>query len=693
MSSTPETLHLLILMESRNDAEAIISLLRNSGSATRAQMVMSLEEFSEALEEKTWDLLIAEPETHGIGFTDLKDEITRLNKDLPIILVNREIDLIALETVIKRGASTMVPLGENNLLVLAIQREVEHLRVRRSKRELEVRLRDAEKRSQSLLESSRDAVAYVQDGMHIFGNPAYLQMFGFESNDDLEGMPLIDMVDLSGQADFKKFLKQYAQNSFQNNELNTIGVKGDDNLFPMTMTFTSARFADEPCTQVSIQSNEKSTAMEAKLRQISNIDVLTGLFNKPYFMSQLEKAVDYAVLGGGRGAVLYINIDSFGSLRAKHGIARSESVLVELANTLKKLMDGPFNLSRVSEDIFALIMSGISSGEALEQAERLRHHVEDMLIDLGDRTLTITISVGVALLNETNTNPADVLQNAHTACFKVREQEGRENGNGVALYTEQKPQVDDSSVSIEELVTDALKENNFALSFQPLISLKGEETEHYESRFYLSRNGKEMTAGDVLSSTELSDGMKRKIDRWVILNTAKRLGEHSKKGHHTRIFLNLSGPSLLDESLPNWISVAMRAARLPKGAIVVQITEDDVSRMLVQAQKFVNSLHSLGIPCSISRFGCSLDPMKNLQLLPTEYIKVDISYSRNMEEGQLKELLAKLHEQEKQTIVPMVDSANALASLWQMGASFVQGDYVQAAQNDMTYNFEEESSF
>lgn len=696
MSTTPETLHLLILMESQNDAERIVSLLRNSGSATRAQFVTSLDEFAGLLEEKTWDLLLAEPEVHGIEYTSLKEQIARYNQDLPFILINREIDLIALETAVKRGASTMIPMGENNLLILAIQRELEHLRNRRAKRALEARLREAEKRAQALLESSRDAVAYVQDGMHIFGNPAYLQMFGYETNDDLEGMPLIDMVDGSGQADFKKFLKQYSQSSFQTEEINTIGVSGSGDLFPMRMTFSPASFAEERCTQVSIQSNEKNTQLEAKLREISNLDVLTGLYNKPYFMSQLEVAVDQSVLSGGRGAVLYINVDSFGRLRANNGIARSESVLTELANTLKKLVGNKCNLSRVSEDIFALILTNTSAADAEEKAEQLRAHVEGMLFDLGDRTITITVSVGVALINETSASPTAVLQNAHTACFRAHDIEGQQHGNSVGMYVEQQRNNDsDSSISIEEMVTEALKDNSFMLSFQPLISLRGSETEHYESRFKLSKNGHLMSAGDVLNADDLSDVLKRKIDRWVILNTAKRLGEHYQKGHSTKVFLNLSGPSILDEGLPNWISVATRAARLPKGALVVQLTEDDASRMLMQAQKFIANLKSLGIPCSISRFGCAIDPVKNLQHLSADFIKIDVSYTSNMTENQqqLQQMLGKLQEMEKQIIVPMVDSANTLATLWQMGADFVQGDYVQAAQDGMSYNFEEEGSF
>ena len=61
----------------------------------------------------------------------------------------------------------MVPFDETSLLLLVIQRELRYLNARRELRALEVGLRDAEKRCQSLLENSRDAIAYVHDGMRL----------------------------------------------------------------------------------------------------------------------------------------------------------------------------------------------------------------------------------------------------------------------------------------------------------------------------------------------------------------------------------------------------------------------------------------------------------------------------------------------------------------------------------------------
>jgi EAL domain-containing protein (putative c-di-GMP-specific phosphodiesterase class I) len=96
----------------------------------------------------------------------------------------------------------------------------------------------------------------------------------------------------------------------------------------------------------------------------------------------------------------------------------------------------------------------------------------------------------------------------------------------------------------------------------------------------------------------------------------------------------------------------------------------------------------------MSRFGCSLKPFQALKHLTLDYIKVDGSFTHELNQPEaletLKQMLVDLHEQELKTIVPLVESASAVASLWQLGAHFIQGYYVQAPQAGMAYTFSDD---
>lgn len=696
MSANRDTLHLLLLMKTQNDAENIVSMLRNSGNATRAHQVSSLADFVEQLQDKSWDLVIAQPEANDIQWEELQKQIQRLNKDLPLLLTtHEELNAISFETALKKGAATVVPLEESNVMMLVIQRELKHLYNRREKRMLEVKLREAEKRSQGLLESSKDAVGYIHDGMHVYANQAYLELFGYDSVDDLEGMPIMDMVHTSGQKEFKSFLKKYEQ-AQQSGDLKTTGVDGEGSEFSMTMQFSPATYADEHCTQVVIRGQADSSELEEQLSEIRSRDLLTHLYNKTYFYEQLEHAVDSAVLKGATGAVFYINIDQFNKIKSDIGINHSDTVVVAVAEALKNKLPDSAHLSRIGEDIFAFILMGTDAESALQQAEKLKDTIAQLLIAIDKRTTTVTTSTGVSLITENSSKPEDILQQAHQASDNVRKLEGHEKGNGVNLFVPPELEDDQEGPDFEEQLAAALKGNSFRLLFQPLINLRGDETEHYETLLRLPQaNGDDISAGEFLNSPDISEALKRKIDRWVILHTTKLLGEHREKGHNTRMFINLSSASLSDDSLAGWIAVALNAAKLPKGAAVFQFNEDDAGRMLKQCHEFTHALLERGIPTALTRFGCALNPFQQLQHLDVEYVKVDGSFTQELGQNpdaqkHLKEMLEKLHEEEKRTIVPLVESASSVANLWQLGVHFIQGHYVQAPQAGMIYDFADE---
>ena len=693
-SQSRDTLHLLLLTHSQNDAEGLVSLLRNSGRATRAHMISSLDDFSAQIQEKNWDLVLAEPDAQDVSPNALLKQIKRLDKDLPVIMLAEDVDPMILESYLKQGACDVVPADESNLLSMVISRELANLNNRRSLRTTQVKLRDAEKRCQALLESSKDAVTYIHDGMHIYANQAYLDLFAYDSVDDLEGMPVMDMVSSRDQENLKKSLKSFLI-AGGNVDLKYNGLKTDDTEFPITMSLSSANYADESCTQIVIRAKSDSSDLEAKLKEISSRDLLTGLYNKPYFMSSLESAVDRAVLKGSFSAAMYINIDRFGKVKSQVGINNADSVLCSVADYLKSEMQEGDTLARVGEDIFAWLRPNINAEQALVIAEQYRNKIEHLVIDANSQTVTITASIGISLVNDSCSDPSDILQRSHQAADLVRHDDGHEKGNGIHLYIPEEVAPDNTDEGIEQQVINALKSSSFNLLFQPLINLKGDEQEHYETLLRLPQSdGEELSAGSFLNGFAISEDLKRKIDRWVILHSTKLLSEHRQQNINTRLFVNLSAASLLDSTLSSWIGVALKAAKLDSDSVIFQFNEEDATKFLTQAQEFTADLKAKGYSSALSRFGCSLKPFQTLKHLTLDYIKVDGSFTHELNQPEalatLKQMLADLHEQELKTIVPLVESASAVASLWQLGTHFIQGYYVQAPQAGMIYNFSDD---
>ena len=189
----------------------------------------------------------------------------------------------------------------------------------------------------------------------------------------------------------------------------------------------------------------------------------------------------------------------------------------------------------------------------------------------------------------------------------------------------------------------------------------------------------------------ITAGLADKIDRWVLFNSIKLLSEHRNKGHQTRFFIHLSSASLQDPSLLPWLKTTLEAAALPAEAIILQVREVDAVTYLKQAKQLSNGLRELGCLIALGQFGCALNPFNTLKHLDAQFVKVDSSFSKELntdtEQKALKGMLTELHAQNRQSIIPAVESASILSTLWQAGVHYIQGYYLQGPSQAMSYDF------
>ena len=683
MSPQKKTIRLLILEDSQNEAERLVSLFRNAGQATRVHRLTSAENLAEALQQ-TWDLLINAPTSDNLAPNEATSTIRKQGKDIPVIQLIDGNDVDAITEALMLGAQAALPQHEDEWLVLVANRELTNLEERRARRTAELALREAEKRCQLLLESSVDAIAYVHDGMHIYANRAYLEMFAYEDAEELECMPMIDLIASCDQGDFKGFLKNYLSIP-ENSELVCKGVRADGSDFKARMSFSPATYDGEPCIQVVIRA-ESDSAELAKLREISSQDPVTGLHNRTHFLDLLDQAVARAVNASQNACLAYIRVDRFASLQTDIGLADCDRLLAELANQLRAHFPETAQLARFGDDAFAALLPECTAQQCEPLFNKLLHKVEGHLFEIAGRTVQTTLSIGAASLDEQTATTRNIIDRAHRCAEELT------NGNALHIYNP----ADELAAAagrgdILAMVQQALEKNSFRLLFQPIISLRGDNHEHYEVLLrLLDPKGTEVPPGVFLDAAKEA-GLATRIDRWVLLNSIKLLAEHRSKGHSTRLFLNLSSASLNDPTLLPWLGAALKASRLPPESLVFQIAESDAVAYLKQAKVLSQGLAGLGCRTALNQFGCVLNPLNTLRHLNADFIKIDGSYTQDLgrqeDQETLKKMLADLHAQSRQTIVPFVDSATVLAALWQAGVGYIQGQYLQGPSQSMDYNF------
>lgn len=696
-----ETIRLLILNNERSEAERLISMLHASGHPCRAQHVESEEALIKLLQEQSWDLLIGNLNTaHPAPALAIK-QIRRLNKDVPVILLFEEDEdenPFAVIEGLRMGAADVINLDDDQHLLLVIDRELGNREQRQARRNTDRRFREAERRSQQLLDSSRDAIAFIQDGLYLYANESFAELFGYQNRDDIEAMPIMDMVSPADQGRLKSFLKDFV---FKGDEAesSTVGFAGitqDGNETHIDLEISLVTYDEEPCIQFLARAATATAAtnneeLEAQLKQIKWQDVVTGVYNRQYLLNQLDHIID-TVDEKQHSCLLYIELDNFSEqVKNSFGVAGADLALMDIATLLRSKANTSDTIARLGDSTFAIIAHNIKADAAVNRAQQLCKEIEAHIIDIDHKTLQITTSIGISLINETTTNTNTVIEQARIAMEKLR----TKDGNGALLFEPETPKTE-VKIDIGAALQQALSNDRFRLLFQPIISLRGSDEEYYEVYLrMLDETGVEISPNAFLEAAS-NISASTKIDRWVILESIKMLSQHRSKGNKTKLIVNIGRQSLCDESLLPWLGVAFKAAKLSPDSIVFQAQEIDVTNHLNAAKNFAEGLEKLHTHFSISNFGCSLNPFNALSHVAAAMIKVDGSFTTDIQNNNenpetLIQLIEKLNEASKITLVPFVENASVLSTLWQAGAHYIQGHYLQEPSHGMTYDFNMES--
>ncbi len=685
-----EPVRLLILEESQNRAEELIVQLRTAGRATRAHQIESESDLAGQLGEHTWDLLLAAEDAHGVTAEMAVQKVQTMEKDVPAVLLVNNRDPESITEGLKFEARDVVLADDDERMILIIERELGNLEARRARRRADVALRETDRRNQLLLASSTAAIAYVHEGMHIYTNDAYGDLFNYE--DEFIGIPIIDLISEADQDKFKNYLKSHADGDQESEEFSCVDSEGSTILTQLSLS--PATYDGEQCTQVIFRPMVAEADLEDRIKEISSQDLLTGLFNRQYFIEHLDTAIDHALEGKQDYVLFYISIDHFSRVRSEAGISNADLVLGDLAALVRGMVDDEHIMARFGDDVIAVLYRENENQKAADLAEEIRQKVEGHLSEVSGKNFQVTVSVGLSLITENTSGSEECISRAHEAAEMVTD------GNAVNFYQATQVIVGDegkalTSEHIKSLVRAALDNNALKLMFQPIISLHGTDEEQFEVLLrVIEEDGHELNPGQFLDAAQ-DAGLLEKIDRWVILQSIKELSDRRANGSNAKLFINITHRSIADETFLPWLSVALKAAKLPSDAIILQIHENDATSYIKQAARFTKGLSELHCKSSINHFGCSLNPFNLLKHLTPDYVKLDGSFAQALEDDaerqtELTEMIQSLQANGVLTAISGVESPNVLALLWQTGLNYIQGFCLSPPLDEMDYDFAED---
>ena len=163
-------------------------------------------------------------------------------------------------------------------------------------------------------------------------------------------------------------------------------------------------------------------AADDELRQRAEFDALTGLPNRALFSDRITGAMARAARSGHGLALLFIDVDRFKAVNDTHGHAAGDQVLRVVAQRLRSAVREADTVARLAGDEFTLILEGLA---AQEEARAVAAKVVAALrppLTFEGKAISVSVSVGVAFLSDTDREPADLLRRADDALYEAKRQ-------------------------------------------------------------------------------------------------------------------------------------------------------------------------------------------------------------------------------------------------------------------------------
>jgi diguanylate cyclase (GGDEF)-like protein/PAS domain S-box-containing protein len=548
-------------------------------------------------------------------------------------------------------------------------------------------LREAEERFRSAFEAAPVGIALVdtspeRTGRFIQVNGELSSITGFATEKLLETslQAITHPEDMQSALDLLGSLLDAGVRS-RSIEVRCFRAEGEVVWVSLSASLVRGAEGDPLYAIVQVQDVSERKRFEGQLQYLADHDPLTGLFNRRRFGQELRREIAFSERSGAGGAVLVIDLDNFKYVNDTLGHAVGDELIIQVGSLVKGRLRNTDIVARLGGDEFAAVLPATPSEDALEVAGGLLDEIRNSQSALagGGRT-HLTASVGVSTFGPELKVPADsVLVNADIAMYEAKEA-GRDRVELLDAEGPTKTQMR-ARLTWSERIRDALEEDRFTLFQQPILDLQTNKIERHELLLRLLGEDDDLIPPGTFLYIAEQFGLIQAIDRWVCGKAFALLDERQKAGENITLEVNLSGASITDPALTDFVESEVRASGIDPTGLVFEVTETAAIVNIDKARQFAGRMAALGCSFALDDFGAGFGSFYYLKHLPFDYLKIDGDFITKLPTSLPDQLTVKAIVQiaqgmGKRTIAEFVGDERTVELLRGYGVDFAQGYHV-----------------
>jgi diguanylate cyclase (GGDEF)-like protein/PAS domain S-box-containing protein len=477
-------------------------------------------------------------------------------------------------------------------------------------------------RQETLLRNISDLIVVVdRTGLVRYQSPSVERTLGYASG-ELVGSNVDNLLVCADSAPVLTLVQGLAPGDMTHLECQV--RQRDGRLLAVDVVATDVR-GDETDDGLVLTMHDVSRwkSLQQELTRQAFHDPLTGLPNRALYVDRLDHALGRQRRHAKGIAVLFLDLDDFKTVNDSLGHGAGDRLIEDVAHRLLRSVRPGDTAARLGGDEFALLLEDVDEGQAAAVATRVLAELEQPF-DLGDRSLLVGASIGIALSSDELETSSDLLRAADTAMYVAKDA-------GKGQYRTFEPSMHRASTERLRLGADlrgAVERGELVVHYQPIVDLPSREVSSMEAlvRWQHPERGL-LPPSDFIPQAERS-GLIVPIGAFVVGEACRqaRAWQQARPDRPVGVSVNVSGVQLQHPGFVASISLALEEANLPPHLLTLEITEsvmaiDDeaVGRRLAQ-------LKAIGVQVAIDDFGTGYSSLGSIGRFPIDIVKIDRSF-------------------------------------------------------------------
>jgi diguanylate cyclase (GGDEF)-like protein/PAS domain S-box-containing protein len=518
-------------------------------------------------------------------------------------------------------------------------------------------------------------------------NPALCRLTGFAA-DELQGTDLIEtLVHPSERTPARRDVQWLLAGDVSATvaERHYVHSDGGD-IWVQTSVARLTGGSDGDQVVLQVQDITERKRFEHELRHLADHDPLTGLVNRRRFTEELERAAANGHHVGMATAVLVVDVDHLKDFNETYGHAAGDEVLAAVGRMLSERTRGTDTVGRLGGDEFGVVLA--SSGEPAAQtvADSLLRDMRQLSFPVSaPHPVVVTLSIGVrAVAHDEALTAEELLVEADIAMYEAKEHGrdrlalgGRGSGEPARLR---------KRLAMADRIRHALKHDEGLLLYeQPILSLHSDAIERTEILVRMADENGDILPPVVFLPIADRFGLLPALDQWVVIHSIDLLERRQAAGIDLGLEVNLSGTSIGDRDVVDFITASVRNAQIDPRALTFEVTETEAIVNIDRARLLSQQLSALGCQFALDDFGSGFGSFYYLKHLPFDVVKIDGDFIKALTTSKTDQLMIQAivtitRGLEKQTIAEFVEDQDILDMLRRFGIDFAQGYYIGKPQ-------------